>query len=97
MGADGRRYLLDLYRVTPVDIVFQEEVEKEAETNPYPHKMTLLRPELVDYYYEHKLREYLKIEKVGPLKLRGLNVSALTNTAGETRHGNRKRKRGRGG
>ncbi|KAJ3040673.1 Intracellular distribution of mitochondria [Rhizophlyctis rosea] len=62
-GDDGRRYLLDLYRVTPVDIMFQEEVEKEAETNPYPHKMTLLRIEMVDYFYEYKLREWLKNQK----------------------------------
>ncbi|KAJ3299983.1 Intracellular distribution of mitochondria [Borealophlyctis nickersoniae] len=58
LGTDGRRYLLDLYRITPPDIWFREEVEKEAETNPYPHQITLLRPELVDFFYDHKLRAF---------------------------------------
>ncbi|ORZ01071.1 clustered mitochondria-domain-containing protein [Syncephalastrum racemosum] len=60
-GADGRRYLLDLYRINPVDIVFQEEecVAKDG-MEAYPHKMTLLRPELMSLYWEHKLREWVK-------------------------------------
>ncbi|GAB5586112.1 Intracellular distribution of mitochondria [Umbelopsis nana] len=69
LGADGRRYILDLYRLNPVDIEFQE---KEATEQPdsdnklpvYPHKMTLLRPELMALYWEHKLREWVK-EKTG--------------------------------
>ncbi|KAG0166155.1 Intracellular distribution of mitochondria [Apophysomyces sp. BC1034] len=64
MGADGRRYLLDLYRLNPVDIEFQEAecVEKTGEdAKPaYPHKMTLLRPELMSLYWEHKFREWVK-------------------------------------
>lgn len=69
LGADGRRYILDLYRLNSVDIEFQE---KEATEQPdsdnklpvYPHKMTLLRPELMALYWEHKLREWVK-EKTG--------------------------------
>jgi protein TIF31 len=69
LGADGRRYILDLYRLNPVDIEFQE---KEATEQPdgdnklpaYPHKMTLLRPELMAIYWEQKLREWVK-EKSG--------------------------------
>jgi protein TIF31 len=69
LGADGRRYILDLYRLNPVDIEFQE---KEAIEQPdgdnklpaYPHKMTLLRPELMAIYWEQKLREWVK-EKSG--------------------------------
>ncbi|KAJ1658234.1 Intracellular distribution of mitochondria [Dispira simplex] len=57
-GSDGRNYLLDLFRLNPVDIEFQEKEGKAAEGRPvYPHKLTLLRPELVDLYWEHKARE----------------------------------------
>ncbi|KAI8144263.1 clustered mitochondria-domain-containing protein [Fennellomyces sp. T-0311] len=61
LGADGRRYLLDLYRLNPVDIEFQEKecVEKDG-TPAYPHKMTLLRPELMGLYWEHRFREWVK-------------------------------------
>ncbi|KAJ1970300.1 Intracellular distribution of mitochondria [Dispira parvispora] len=57
-GSDGRNYLLDLFRLNPVDIEFQESEGKAAEGRPvYPHSLTLLRPELVDLYWEHKARE----------------------------------------
>lgn len=57
LGTDSRNYLMDLYRLTPVDICFQEMVEKDFEVNPYPHKMTLLRHELITTFYEFKMRE----------------------------------------
>lgn len=65
LGADGRRYILDLYRLNPVDIEFQEKEtneQSEGQSNlpPYPHKMTLLRPELMSLYWEQKLREWIK-------------------------------------
>ncbi|KAK0255829.1 Intracellular distribution of mitochondria [Friedmanniomyces endolithicus] len=50
LGTDGRKYVLDLYRVTPQD-------EKR-----YPHRMTVLRPELVDSFRIMRLREYIKEE-----------------------------------
>jgi protein TIF31 len=48
---------MDLYRTFPVDICFLEDVDKETQEEPYPHKMTLLRPELIQMFYEHKWRE----------------------------------------
>ncbi|KAI8359983.1 clustered mitochondria-domain-containing protein [Blakeslea trispora] len=61
LGADGRRYMLDLYRLNPVDISFQEAECVEKEGKPaYPHKMTLLRPELMSLFWEHKFREWVK-------------------------------------
>ncbi|CAM0142559.1 Intracellular distribution of mitochondria [Umbelopsis sp. WA50703] len=64
-GADGRRYILDLYRLNPVDIEFQEketnqQTDGQSNLPPYPHKMTLLRPELMSLYWEQKLREWIK-------------------------------------
>ncbi|KAI9104948.1 clustered mitochondria-domain-containing protein [Phlyctochytrium arcticum] len=60
MGTDGRRYLLDLYRITPVDVEFLEE---EGAEEAYPHQMVLLRPELVDLFYEHKLRVAVEMQR----------------------------------
>ena len=70
IGTDGRRYALDLYRLTPLDVAWIEahwsEPSKDGEAKPkdkdYPHRMATLRPELVDSYGRVKLREYVKNE-----------------------------------
>lgn len=70
IGTDGRRYALDLYRLTPLDVSWIEaywsELSKEGESKPsdkdYPHRMATLRPELVESYGRLKLREYVKNE-----------------------------------
>lgn len=70
IGTDGRRYALDLYRLTPLDVAWIEaywsEPSKEGESKPadkdYPHRMATLRPELVESYGRLKLREYVKNE-----------------------------------
>lgn len=61
LGTDGRKYVLDLYRVTPLDIAWLEQHrgDGESEDKRYPHRMTVLRPELVDSYRITKLREYI--------------------------------------
>ncbi|KAI9468839.1 clustered mitochondria-domain-containing protein [Coemansia mojavensis] len=53
-GTDGRKYLLDLYRMTPVDVEF---LENECKGSSYPHKLVLLRPELIDIYWENRVRK----------------------------------------
>jgi protein TIF31 len=67
IGSDSRHYLMDLYRLVPVDIEFIDKVASEKETNPYPHQMVLLRPELIDIFYISKAREaqikYLEAQK----------------------------------
>ncbi|KAF2637322.1 hypothetical protein P280DRAFT_472472 [Massarina eburnea CBS 473.64] len=68
IGTDGRRYALDLYRLTPVDVAWIEEhwsePSKDGEEAPkdkdYPHRMATLRPELVESYGRLKLREYVQ-------------------------------------
>ena len=69
LGTDGRKYVLDLYRITPLDIAWLEQhrgekVEIEDEKK-YPHRMTVLRPELVETWRIMKLREYIgkEVEK----------------------------------
>ncbi|CAG8783867.1 6201_t:CDS:2, partial [Acaulospora morrowiae] len=63
MGDDGRRYLFDLYRFSPVDIEFLEqecEVKEDSDMPAYPHKLTLLRPELIESCWESKFRSWLQ-------------------------------------
>lgn len=71
IGTDGRKYVLDLYRVTPLDIIWMEEngtaLGSPEKTNGavesgYPHRMTVLRPELIDGYYKTKLRAWVNEE-----------------------------------
>ncbi|KAJ3020936.1 Intracellular distribution of mitochondria [Thoreauomyces humboldtii] len=65
LGYDDRRYFLDLYRLTPIDAEFLDEIAgdtPESET-AYPHKLTLLRPELMDSFFEYKLRRALESEQ----------------------------------
>ncbi|EAT77883.2 hypothetical protein SNOG_14691 [Parastagonospora nodorum SN15] len=70
IGTDGRRYALDLYRLTPLDVAWIEahwsEPSKDEDAKPseknYPHRMATLRPELVESYGRLKLREYVKNE-----------------------------------
>lgn len=57
-GCDGRSYILDLYRLQPVDIRFLEEADKDA-SNPYPHRLCLVRPEVVEQYWISKLRQHI--------------------------------------
>jgi len=60
MGTDARKYVLDLYRITPLDIVWLEE--KRGENDDYPHRMAVLRPELVEIFARQKLREWVNAE-----------------------------------
>ncbi|GAB1320418.1 Intracellular distribution of mitochondria [Madurella fahalii] len=60
LGTDGRKYVLDLYRITPLDIAWMEESGPEG--FEYPHRMTVLRPELVEALQKQKARDYVSAE-----------------------------------
>ena len=67
LGTDGRKYILDLYRLTPLDVLWLEEHGSDkSEANDqdlnhnYPHRMTVLRLELIDAYWRLKLGDYVK-------------------------------------
>jgi len=70
LGTDGRKYVLDLYRITPLDVFWIENYwieppqpgEADNRANGYPHRMTVLRSELVDSFWRLKLREYVRNE-----------------------------------
>ncbi|KAL8873341.1 MAG: hypothetical protein Q9174_001179 [Haloplaca sp. 1 TL-2023] len=79
LGTDGRKYMLDLYRLTPLDVSWIDPYwtdgcahgSKPEERN-YPHRLTVLRPELVDACWRLKMGEYVKNEldkrKVDPVE-----------------------------
>ncbi|ODN78038.1 hypothetical protein L202_05121 [Cryptococcus amylolentus CBS 6039] len=59
-GQDGRRYVLDGQRTSPVDVEWLEkDVEREG-LGEYPHKLVLLRPELVEIYWDFELKRWAK-------------------------------------
>ncbi|KAI1861109.1 hypothetical protein JX265_009728 [Neoarthrinium moseri] len=64
LGTDGRKYVLDLYRVTPLDISWMDEVGTSGDKgdSDYPHRMTVLRPELVESLRTHKWSEWVNAE-----------------------------------
>ncbi|KAI9888913.1 MAG: Intracellular distribution of mitochondria [Vezdaea aestivalis] len=72
-GTDGRKYILDLYRLTPLDICWVDEYWKEvlpendstgssdlsSRKEAYPHRMTVLRMELVQDLHRIKAFEFI--------------------------------------
>ena len=69
LGTDGRKYILDLYRLTPLDVIWLEkycetgeEATDESQSRNYPHRMTTLRPELVEAYWRLRMGEYVQEE-----------------------------------
>ena len=64
MGTDGRKYVLDLYRITPYDINWLEETQADEASSQkkYPHRMTVLRPELVDSFARFKMKQWVDKE-----------------------------------
>ncbi|XDG01145.1 hypothetical protein ABKA04_000760 [Annulohypoxylon sp. FPYF3050] len=65
MGTDGRKYVLDLYRITPLDVLWLEEnnaTEEQKTELDYPHRMTVLRSELVELIRNQKWTEWVNKE-----------------------------------
>lgn len=73
MGTDGRKYVLDLYRITPFDITWLEESSSatgEGDAKGYPHRMTVLRPELVESFARFRMKQWVdkELARRGPTK-----------------------------
>lgn len=62
IGTDGRKYLIDLYRTTPIDIDFVESNYDESSETSYPHKEASLRHEAVEEWYKRKAAAIFKVE-----------------------------------
>lgn len=98
LGTDGRKYVLDLYRMAPLDIAWLDQYRHETseadvaalkhdDTN-YPHRMAGLRPELIESYWRTKLSAYVvnELEARKAKKDDGVSNGAATrpNTADST-------------
>lgn len=71
-GTDGRKYVIDLYRTTPLDIEFIERHFSDSEQS-YPHREASIRHEAVEEWYKRKAaaifkQETERLEKEGKLK-----------------------------
>jgi protein TIF31 len=70
IGTDARKYVLDLYRITPLDVPWieqhwtgaSEEHGEGADRKDYPHRMAVLRPELIGAYARERLRDWVNAE-----------------------------------
>jgi protein TIF31 len=65
LGTDGRKYVLDLYRLAPLDIAWLDKTATADDCDnsiEYPHRMAVLRLELIDAYWRTKLGEFHKDE-----------------------------------
>ncbi|EGD94938.1 hypothetical protein TESG_02436 [Trichophyton tonsurans CBS 112818] len=78
LGTDGRKYVLDLYRITPLDISWTEDAEGHDE---YPHRMPVLRHELVEAYWRYKMGQYVK-EEVEKRRAAAKETKAVENGEG---------------
>lgn len=65
LGSDGRRYVLDLARLNPVDIEWLENdlsskaVNSDQSVEDYPHKFTVLRPQLLEAYWTEQFSQWV--------------------------------------
>jgi protein TIF31 len=96
LGTDGRKYVLDLYRVTPLDIAWMDEcgtaIDSPEQTNgasesAYPHRMTVMRPELVESYWKVKRREWINAELEKKRQAQKATSANADEKAGETAAG----------
>lgn len=60
-GTDGRKYLIDLYRTTPLDVDFLD-THFDGSATSYPHKEASLRHEAVEEWYKRKAAAIFKVE-----------------------------------
>lgn len=61
VGTDGRKYVIDLYRSTPLDIDFLDKHFNDSETS-YPHKEASVRHEAVEEWYKRRAAAFFKVE-----------------------------------
>ena len=66
-GADGRKYVLDLARLSPVDINWLEKdingqiIHGSGDADAsYPHRLALLRPELLEIFWDNEFRKWAR-------------------------------------
>lgn len=71
-GTDGRKYIIDLFRSTPLDIEFIEANYDVSKNDSYPHRETVLRHEAIVEWIKRETalavkNETEKLEKEGKI------------------------------
>lgn len=61
-GTENRKYIIDLYRTTPLDIEFIEQNYDESSETSYPHGETVVRHEAVEEWFKRKALALFKAE-----------------------------------
>lgn len=61
IGTDQRKYIIDLYRSTPLDIEFLDEHFDGSESS-YPHREASLRHDAVEEWYKRRAAALFKVE-----------------------------------
>jgi protein TIF31 len=85
LGTDGRKYVLDLYRTAPLDIDFITKHWKGVKDETgYPHRMSVLRPELIEAFWKLKMREYVSKEILKKRETKAAAVAEKDSAAGST-------------
>ncbi|BGP44233.1 Intracellular distribution of mitochondria [Rhodotorula kratochvilovae] len=59
-ATDGRSYFIDCFRMQCVDVEFREKNMEGDVSVAYPHRLVLLRPELLEAYRETHLHKWLE-------------------------------------
>ncbi|KAH3679143.1 hypothetical protein WICMUC_001154 [Wickerhamomyces mucosus] len=72
VGIDQRKYVIELFNSTPVDIEFIEKYYDPESKDSYPHKQTVVRIEAVQSWWTAKAKELLDEEA----KNKGVDLSA---------------------
>lgn len=69
-GTDGRNYIIDLHRTTPIDINFLDSYYDISADLSYPHKEASIRHEAVEEWYKRKTNDLFK-KKIERLQKEG--------------------------
>lgn len=62
-GTDGRKYVIDLYRTTPLDVDFIQEHFDLEKDKSYPHGEASIRHEAVESWWRREISALVKAEK----------------------------------
>lgn len=71
VGTDERKYLIELYNATPVDIEFVEAHYKPEQQDSYPHRQTVVRMEAVQSWWSSQINKLITEEA----QKRGIDLS----------------------
>lgn len=72
VGTDRRKYVLDLFNTTPLDVEFTDEHYHPEKEDSYPHRQIVTRLEAVQEWWAHEAKKMIKEEA----EKQGIDLSA---------------------